>query len=461
MKRPLLSICVTVYNLKDYIGECLDSVLNQNFDDYELLVADNGSTDGSVEICEAYAEKHSDKMTFFKFPPPTVYGRSARKVKGEAKGLYIQSLDGDDCLAPDYFENVARIISAKHPELIIGNFVGISSEEGLAPFRDVFFEADKINRVKRGVAIKYILSLPTLRITVWRLIIKRSLLEDYIKYFLRSKRSVGSSRSGSSRSGIDPRKAFAEILFPIDRMLRAKSIVFLGKPTYFYRRRHASLSTSVDFMTAIRWFYAFWSIHIYTKKHHLEITRKCLQGCFILIMKRFLNGLFMPYYDAIRPDDCAYLSNLIDDRKSLIVALKKYHDPDLDKLSDLFLQYGVIEGIKKYGLHKTGQFFERVNNCRGKQNLVFPTGLFGEATAKQLLENNFDVIGFLDNDEKKNGIMVNGLLCSLPERLRMLSYAEKNNIAVVIASIYENVAEELKKQALELGISTENIVVRD
>lgn len=456
MKRPLLSICVTVYNLKDYVGQCLDSVLNQKFDDYELLVADNGSTDGSVEICEEYAAKYPDKMTFFKFPPPTILGRSYNKVMQEARGLYIHNLDGDDCLAPDYFENVANIISTKHPELIMGCFTGISSVDGLAPFHDVSFEANKINGVKRNIAIKYILSLPTLRFSIWRFTIKRNLLKFDGK---NERKAVGKGKL-KARS-YDPRMANNEGLYMIALMLRAKSIVFLDKPTYFYRRRHGSLSGTIDSKTAIRLFSVVWGCHRYIKKHHLKITRKGLQGALVLYMKRYLNGLFMPFYDDISPDDLAYLSHMVDDDKNLIAALKKYHDPDLGKLSELLLEHGSADGIKRYGQYKTGKFLEVLNHCRKKQILIFPTGMFGEATARQLFENHFDIIGFLDNDEKRSGITVDGLPCNLPECLRELSLDEKENTVVVIASIYESVAEKLKKQTLELGINAKNIFVRD
>ena len=49
-KRPLLSIFVSVYNLENYIEECLDSILQQPFQDYEILLFDNGSIDRSIEI---------------------------------------------------------------------------------------------------------------------------------------------------------------------------------------------------------------------------------------------------------------------------------------------------------------------------------------------------------------------------------------------------------------------------
>ncbi|MGN0107432.1 MAG: glycosyltransferase family 2 protein, partial [Hominilimicola sp.] len=57
--NPTLSIIVPVYNVCAFLEECIDSILAQTFTDYELIIVDDGSTDGSSEICDRYAQTDS------------------------------------------------------------------------------------------------------------------------------------------------------------------------------------------------------------------------------------------------------------------------------------------------------------------------------------------------------------------------------------------------------------------
>ena len=56
MKNPLFSIIIPVYNVEKYLEQCLNSVLHQNFEDYEVIVVNDGSTDNSSVICDTYVQ---------------------------------------------------------------------------------------------------------------------------------------------------------------------------------------------------------------------------------------------------------------------------------------------------------------------------------------------------------------------------------------------------------------------
>lgn len=102
---PLISVCLTTYMHKDYIGQCIESVLAQecNFP-YEILIGDDGSTDGTFEICQQYAEKYPGKFRLFQRSRADVIyingnatGRfNFTETVKAAKGKYIALCDGDD-----------------------------------------------------------------------------------------------------------------------------------------------------------------------------------------------------------------------------------------------------------------------------------------------------------------------------------------------------------------------------
>ena len=89
----MISIIVPIYNVEDYLEDCLDSILNSSYKDYELILIDDGSTDGSGLICDNYQERDS-RITVIHTDNN---GISAARNTGldRAKGDYISFIDGD------------------------------------------------------------------------------------------------------------------------------------------------------------------------------------------------------------------------------------------------------------------------------------------------------------------------------------------------------------------------------
>ena len=106
---PLISVIVPVYNTEAYLARCLDSIICQNFTDYELLLIDDGSTDGSGLICDAYAEKDSRIHVFHKKNG----GVSSARNLGidNAQGDWLYFVDSDDELLPDGLKTLVDNIS--------------------------------------------------------------------------------------------------------------------------------------------------------------------------------------------------------------------------------------------------------------------------------------------------------------------------------------------------------------
>lgn len=104
MKEPKVSVIVPVYNAEKYLHRCVDSILGQTFTDFELLLVDDGSTDGSAAICDEYANLNSRVRVFHK---PNGGVSSARNLGLDyAKGEWIAFIDSDDWVSADYLKNL-------------------------------------------------------------------------------------------------------------------------------------------------------------------------------------------------------------------------------------------------------------------------------------------------------------------------------------------------------------------
>jgi len=104
-KDVLISIIVPIYNVKNYLTKCIESIIHQTYQNLEIILVDDGSTDGSSQICDAYAEKDSRIVVIHKVNEGSVVG--ARKAGAlTATGEYVINVDGDDWISSSRIENM-------------------------------------------------------------------------------------------------------------------------------------------------------------------------------------------------------------------------------------------------------------------------------------------------------------------------------------------------------------------
>ncbi len=119
--KPEVSIIVPVYNAERFLGECVESVLDQSYADWELLLVDDGSTDGSSVVCRYYAEADGRIKTVTQENGGV---SSARNVGLDmARGNYVFFLDADDELYPYTISLLHKIATSDNAEIVIGRSV--------------------------------------------------------------------------------------------------------------------------------------------------------------------------------------------------------------------------------------------------------------------------------------------------------------------------------------------------
>jgi len=134
MEKPLLSIIVPIYNVEQYLVDCLESIQNQSFTDFELLLIDDGSTDGSGKICDEYAHKDSR----IKVIHQKNCGVSSARNEGldKAIGSYITFVDPDDAIEKDtYLNNIKKLF--QNPDIDILQFPTYVDSQSIRPPQNV------------------------------------------------------------------------------------------------------------------------------------------------------------------------------------------------------------------------------------------------------------------------------------------------------------------------------------
>lgn len=129
----LFSVVVPVYNVKEYLGDCINSVLSQDFEDYEVVMVDDGSTDCSSDICEELKKIHGNIKVIHK----SNGGLSDARNVGisHAEGKYIIFLDSDDYWNDTGFlKKMATLIEEHNPDVVVFGYKKVFEDNEIASY---------------------------------------------------------------------------------------------------------------------------------------------------------------------------------------------------------------------------------------------------------------------------------------------------------------------------------------
>lgn len=119
--NPILSIIVPVYNVEKYLNECIDSILNQTFQDYEIILVDDGSTDLSGKICDEY-KKIDSRITVVHQENS---GAAIARLNGinKANGTYLGFVDGDDWIDSKMYTDMIEIAVSSESDIVMSGYI--------------------------------------------------------------------------------------------------------------------------------------------------------------------------------------------------------------------------------------------------------------------------------------------------------------------------------------------------
>ena len=218
---PKVSIIVPVYNAEKSIGRCVDSILGQEFHDYELILVDDGSTDSSPAILDAYA--NDDQRVHVVHKQNAGVSNARNTGLDQARGRYVQFLDADDWITPDATKLLVRAMEDNGVDMVIADFYRVIGErvarKGNIDYDNPITREDYADLMIESPADFY-----------WGVLWNKPFRRDIIeKHHLR----------------MDPNVSWSEdFIFNMEYVLHTNTIYPLHAPVYYYVKTEGSLVES-------------------------------------------------------------------------------------------------------------------------------------------------------------------------------------------------------------------------
>lgn len=214
MDNNLISVIVPVYNVSEYLEECCRAIISQTYSNLEIILVDDGSTDGSDKICDYY-EKLDDRIKVIHKPNGGL--SSARNSGLEiASGSYISFIDSDDYPRQEMMEKLVSCFDSYDLDVVCCNYSSTKTPNKLD---------GRISVLGKNKAISYLLDDGGYRCFAWNKMYRRSMFKN-IKY--------------------PEGKLFEDIGTTYKIFKISNRVCYINEDLYYYRQRESSI-TSVNY----------------------------------------------------------------------------------------------------------------------------------------------------------------------------------------------------------------------
>ena len=216
-EKALISIIIPVYKVEKYLEKCIQSLINQTYENLQIILVDDGSPDNCGKICDEYAQKDHRIEVIHK----SNGGLSDARNKGLeiAKGEYIGFIDSDDYIESDMYEVLYNLLKQYNADVSICNFYTVS--QGKIAIKNAENGIKEYNRIE---ILKEVLLDNNIQSYAWNKLYKKELFDE-IKY------PVG--------------KKYEDIGTTFYLLEKCNKVVVTGKPEYYYINRQDSIVNNV------------------------------------------------------------------------------------------------------------------------------------------------------------------------------------------------------------------------
>lgn len=216
--EPCVSIVIPIYNAESTLRRCVDSVLTQEYADFELILADDGSQDGSGALCDALAQADGRVRVLHK--ENTGVSDTRNQAMAMARGRYLQFLDADDWITPNATKLLVRAAEENRCDLVVSNFYRVVGDR-VSPKGDI----DEDGPLTREEYAAHMMENPAdfYYGVLWNKLYRRDIIER-------------------RQLRMNPELSWCEdFLFNLEYIRHAKRFFALQVPVYYYVKTKGSL----------------------------------------------------------------------------------------------------------------------------------------------------------------------------------------------------------------------------
>ncbi|HEV2734157.1 MAG TPA: glycosyltransferase family 2 protein [Longimicrobiaceae bacterium] len=142
---PLVSVCVPTYNYGRFLPDCIESVLEQTLDDWELVICDDESTDGTEALVRSYADRDA-RIRYVRNERRLGMNGNLKRAADSARGRYVKMLCADDWIAPRCLEVLSTLME-EHPRAVLATSAEVYTDEFGTPLKVQFLFGEPVSLI--------------------------------------------------------------------------------------------------------------------------------------------------------------------------------------------------------------------------------------------------------------------------------------------------------------------------
>lgn len=252
--EPLVSIIVPVYNGERYLRQCIESIINQTYSNWELLLIDDGSTDNSAKICDEYA---TDERIRVEHKEHGGQAKARNEGLKKAKGEYIGFVDCDDWIEPEMYETIIHVLLSNDCDVIVCGYI-----EEYVKYKKLINADGKLTMYDCDEALKLLLK-EKIGSYLWSMLFNRNLIQEPMPDL----------------------SIYEDHAIIFKWISHAHRVAVLQQPLYHYRQLQGSCLHSYNSQKYICFFEAIKDRYHYVNDHGLlpgweaENKKQYIRGC--------------------------------------------------------------------------------------------------------------------------------------------------------------------------------------